>query len=352
MAAETDDSDPMAAFRNRQAPLPEFPEELDVLYAPEAPATGFYAEPEAVQAEPAAAFALPEPESAAPPAAAPLSPAAERLLRAELSDLSQLELIERLALSLQRRGQVAAAAPFLAAYQPEPEPEAHVSFEPEALAPAAVMPVEAAGNVDPGAPRLSLPAAMRPIDFSEYEHDEDMPEYVPARSIAMPPFKAVAPSGPVEPSLAEAAEPPVAPAMPRFGRPTEVEEPAAPSEEEVLEAGYSSLLDMTRPAGQRHQFVRVADPEAETEAAEPVVIFPGQAMRAGTRFAQPPQGPVVAPSTPLPSLGDAPGQARRFDAPPAQAQFAPASAPVRNPEETERALRSALSTLQRMSGAA
>lgn len=352
VAAETDDFDPMAAFRNRQAPLPEFREEPAVLCAPEPPVTGLHTEPELGDAEPAATFALPEPEGVTL-AAAPLSPAAERLMRAELSDLSQLELIERLALSLQRRGQVATAAPFLAAYQPEPEPEAHTPFEQESAAPAAEMRVEGAASVESDAPRLSLPAAMRPIDFSQYEQDEDMPEYVPARSIAMPSFKSQDSAVPAEPQfVAEAAEPTAAAAMPGFGRPAELVEPAARSEEEVLEAGYSSLLDMTRPAAQRQQFVRVIDPEAETEAAEPVVIFPGQAMRAGSRFAPPAQGPVVAPNTPLPSLGDAAGQVRRFDAPPPPAQFAPASAPVRNPEETERALRSALSTLQRMSGAA
>jgi hypothetical protein len=79
-----------------------------------------------------------------------------------------------------------------------------------------------------------------------------------------------------------------------------------------------------------------------------VVIFPGQAMRAGIRFAPPSEGPLVAPAAAPQSLGEVPAQQRRFDAPPAQAQ----SVPARNPEETERALRSALSTLQRMSGAA
>jgi hypothetical protein len=321
LAPETDDADPMAAFRNRIAPMPVFDAEPDSLPVP-AP----------VDVSVSAQFAP------------PLGAAAERLAKADLADLSPIELIERLALSLQRRSRAVTIAPAVAASQPASMPS--VAVEPEPAVPAEIPTATDESEASPSCP--ALPAALRPIDFSQYEQDDDLPVHVPARSIAMPSLETLKSSDETEPQVgpvAVAAAPQENPVMPRFGRPVESEGPSAQTEEDVLEAGYSSLLDMSRPAGQRQQFVRVIDPEADAEAAEPVVIFPGQAMRAGTRFAAPSTGPVVAPSAPPPSLADTAGRPRRFDAP-------AAATPARDPEETERALRSALATLQRMSGAA
>lgn len=349
------DADPLAAFRNKVAPMPVFHDEPDDGIALEVEETGMFAVAAAcseVEAEPEPAA---EPLSVFSHAAPPLSAASERLMNANLSDLSPVELIERLALSLQRRGH-ATTLSSLPVLETAPEPSAEalpaglaLDELPAAEVPPAEVPAADTAEREPD-PRLILPAAMRPIDFSQYEHEDALPDYVPGRSITLPSVEAREPeeAGPESVAAGGFAAPQESRPMPRFGRPVEGGEEPAQSEDEVLEAGYSSLLDMSRPAVQRPQFVRVIDPEAETEAAEPIVIFPGQAMRAGTRFAQPSEGPVVAPNAPPPSLAEAPAQSRRFDAPPVQGQ----SGPARSPEETERALRSALSTLQRMSGAA
>jgi len=123
---------------------------------------------------------------------------------------------------------------------------------------------------------------------------------------------------------------------------------------------------MSKPGvSQRHGFVRIDGPEAENAAIEPVVIFPGQAARQGlgqaAPFAQP--APFAAPA---PVAAEAPAASapfaaelaslRRFDDPAnaaaGQPVAAPAAAQMQDPAETERALRAALATLQRMSGAA
>lgn len=355
-SADSDDANPMAQLRNKIAPMPVFDVEPDVSYDIVPEEAAFHgelaADPEpAAEAEPVVLPGLTaEPPSVTTQLAVPMGAAAERLMNANLSDLSPVELIERLALSLQRRGQAVTLSRLTAS---EPVTAPAVTVQPEQIAApveAAAAPAEvpAAAIETEAHHRLALPAAMRPIDFSQYEHhDDDLPAYVPARSIAMPTPEAAEVSeqaGQAQPE--EQAAPAVAP----FGLPADEEEASALSEEEVLEAGYSSLLNMSRPAGQRPQFVRVIDPEAETEAVEPVVIFPGQAVRAGTKFAAPNEGPLVAPSAPPPSLAEMSSQNRRFDAPGAQGHSQPA--PARSPEETERALRSALSTLQRMSGVA
>ena len=96
----------------------------------------------------------------------------------------------------------------------------------------------------------------------------------------------------------------------------------------------------------RQPFVRIDEPEDDLADIEPVVIFPGQAGGAAP-FANPapfgaPQPVAAAPEPVLPG--------HRFDVPPVPATAATARAV--DPEETERALKSALATLQRMSGAA
>jgi hypothetical protein len=90
-----------------------------------------------------------------------------------------------------------------------------------------------------------------------------------------------------------------------------------------------------------------------------VVIFPGQDAPLGTRFAKPAEvaAPAVEESAPVPeefvpSDGSV-APLRRFDAPGAvTAPTAINPAATQDPAEAERALRSALATLQRMSGAA
>lgn len=362
--AEESDDDPMAALRNRKAPLPSFDD---------------VAEPE-VEYFPAQASQTHVDETAGTVAGVELhlpqeGAAAQRLTSADLAELSPVELIERLALSLQRRRNAAPAglraalasgsafsspaaefAPWPSAVTPPVTPPQDAPVEVEAIevaAPEAAPVPEAQPAPEPetAMSRLTLPAALRPIDFSEYEHDDDQPVFVPARSISMPlPPEAdgamdAMPDYFASQAASEAVAEPAAPqvaAAPGFELlSTPAEDNAEDSEDDVLAAGYSSLLEMSKPVEQRQQFVRIEDPEADTEAVEPVVIFPGQAMRAGTQFAAPAPGPVVASAAPPPSLAENSGQLRRFDA--------PAKA---DPDETERALRSALATLQRMSGAA
>ena len=106
---------------------------------------------------------------------------------------------------------------------------------------------------------------------------------------------------------------------------------------DTLETGSSSLLAMgsgfPRPAA-----VRIEEPHSDE--IEPVVIFPGQGARGFSDTAQQsafsPNAPYARPSL-APTGADAPAAAQ----PANQA----------NPEETERALRAALASLQRISGA-
>ena len=160
----------------------------------------------------------------------------------------------------------------------------------------------------------------------------------------------------------EAAAPHLVPAS----APVEAADEVADEEEQVPEESYSSLLDIGRPSDQRPQLVRIEEPEAEVDAVEPVVIFPGRSARFDPPQPVAPQPQLVpAPVEQLvPAVVEQPAaapQLRRFDAPsadapPANAAVAPSGAasqvPARDPAETERALRSALATLQRMSGAA
>ena len=84
-----------------------------------------------------------------------------------------------------------------------------------------------------------------------------------------------------------------------------------------------------------------------------VVICPGQASR--IPFAAPAATPAAAVA-PVTSPVAEEAQFRRFDAPASAAQGLPVAAThggsALDPEETERSLRAALSSLQRISGAA
>jgi hypothetical protein len=93
------------------------------------------------------------------------------------------------------------------------------------------------------------------------------------------------------------------------------------------EEGYSSLLSMSNPfAAPKSEFVRIEEPEEEAELTEPAVVFPGQDASAPASGARPfdPPGKTAAPDTPGTQV----------------------------PADADAALRSALATLQRMSGAA
>lgn len=102
------------------------------------------------------------------------------------------------------------------------------------------------------------------------------------------------------------------------------------------DSGYSSLLDLSRSGHARPSEVRSQHvPIRAGDTAEPVVIFPGQAARAAAALAASPAlSGSPARSAPLPD-GAAEQAASELD-----------------PEETPRALRAALDSLQRLSGVA
>ena len=179
--------------------------------------------------------------------------------------------------------------------------------------------------------QAELPAALRPISLDLAESDEDaalLDSLLPPRHIAMP-----APAPFASPLAAIASE-------------------AAPEEQDEADDAYGSLLDVGQAALTRSAFVRIADDEDGSDAIEPVVIFPGQGAPA-----------VLAPfaagretSGPADTGMDDAATFRRFDAPTHAGQgqpvAAPGGTPGLDPAETERALRSALINLQRISGAA
>lgn len=235
-----------------------------------------------------------------------------------------------------------AQAPFIPAVAPTaaPIPVAYEATQPVVAAGLPVVPeVPAAlaalanpqafapvAEPEPMAP--ALPRAMQPLALDAFI-EEDMaadPSLLPPRHIAMPAMPPVA-----APVSAPAPEPVAAPAA----AVQVLEEEAI--EDVASDDSFGSLLGI---AGNRNPFVRIEDPAPQTEAVEPVVIFPGQ-----------------APAQPIP-FGAAPDATpfRRFDAPAAAGQAQPVAANMAPPAveagEADQALRAALANLQRMSGAA
>lgn len=281
--------------------------------------------------------------------------AAEQLVAMPLTSLGVVQLAERLALAIARKRENGAAeiaqAPALPADLAPPQPPVPVAFPvPPSLTPPAPLdfvapaPVqifagyesemdaesgadekaevdEPAAEVTPlfAAPS-ALPAALRPISFDEPEDEEQLPSILPPRT-----FPKLA-----EPVVPQAEEPHI---------PQSFAPPAAEAEDDGEEENYASLLDLN---SQSRPFVRIEEPEVGNAEIEPVVIFPGQ----DNRLFGAPAG--VAP-------GDSAGAARLFDTPPSSAaplRMPPAATRSIDAEETERQLKAALATLQRMSGAA
>lgn len=261
--------------------------------------------------------ALPYPERTATGFIPPVGSAAARIASADLEELSPVELIERLAISLQARREKAAKA---GAGAPAAPPAASPALPDAPRAGDVALPTDT-GPVE--APAIPIPAAMRPIGLDIHDDGEQLPPFVPMRSIRLPESPVAPLAGDEDTDAFDAmAEP--APALPGDDD---------GEESQALEDGYSSLLDLSRPAN-KQTFVRIEEPEPEDAPTEAVVLFPGQTVARGAFQ------PVAAP-------------ARPFDAPDAVPTVREAIAmPQRDPEETERALRAALATLQRMSGAA
>lgn len=239
--------------------------------------------------------------------------------------------------------------------------------QPSALAPVhsepdPALPSAADLNLDDLASRLTESVARRraarsnlPVEASVAAAPAPIPAPLEAAVEAI-----VEPSQLVEPAALEIPQPyvppisaePIAPMDPPFAQPFAASAPifdgpvvaepgdeAETANEGVAEADYGSLLGVVPATPARSGFVRIEEPEAENAAAEPVVIFPGQMTR-----------PITQVSS------DDAGSFRRFDAPASAGQGQPIAANQAlsevDSEEAQRALRSALANLQRMSGAA
>ncbi|MCJ2188564.1 hypothetical protein [Novosphingobium beihaiensis] len=275
--------------------------------------------------------------------------AAERIAAAQLDDLSPIELLERLALAMaQRRNSVQHAAGQhetlqqtaeiepLAEPETQPEPETAAAetrpAEPlpfaqprlvaaQAKAPAEDLAADASPAQDPE-PAVALPAALRPVNFGTVPEDGDedvLPAYIPPRHIGL------------APAMTGGA---------MTGNPaTENTEDEEETAEDVLEEGYSSLLNLSQPLSVRENPTQQAIGTGEPDTGstdEPVAIFPGEEARETGPFAAPAAKAAEAEAQQPPAQSD-----RLFDGP-----------GKTGPEETEAALRSALAALQRMSGAA
>jgi hypothetical protein len=236
--------------------------------------------------------------------------AAERIAGARLDDLSHVELLERLALSMRGKRSAAAASE---------APQAGLSPEPAETA----EPVESGATPSHEEPSASapppvpvIPAALRPIGLDEDDDADLLPAFVPPRHI-----------GQAKASEASTPAPFAAPTPTPETLPEDRQAPAAPENAETddLDAGYSSLLSLSRPAAGQQRFIRIEEPEPLSADVEPVVIFPGKEPGASER-------PFSRPSDP--------------------ASGSAGERPAIDPEETERALRTALANIQRMSGAA
>lgn len=283
------------------------------------------AEPVTPEAAPAApsVFAAPPPTPLfarepvevrpAPPPPAPIDP------EAPLTDLAQ-----RLAEAMQRRR--AARSPSTA--EPRPADPLPYAFRPVAPAdPAAgddelVLPsllpprldpqarAQVQAALEPAAPieaplaPMELPTALRPLVPEALGSDDPLPSMIedllPPRQLVIPPV--------------------VAAAAPAGDEAEEGEEASGGNDDR-----FSSLLSVApKSEPPRNPFVRIEEPAAPVGTIEPVVIFPGQAAQ-GRPFDPPAQAIMPAPA----SMAASPDQ-----------------------DETERALKLALASLQRMSGAA
>ena len=206
----------------------------------------------------------------------PEGSAAERIASADLDELSHVELLARLALSLERHREkqwIAAQAVQRATSE---------TAEPEDEAPASEASEEAsdseAGEAAPPAP--SVPAWLRPVGLDDGDDEGALPGHDLHRHLTLP-----------------------SDAAPETGN--EPEEP-------------------------------------DDESAMPVVVFPGRASSGQT-----PDGAASEQSS---GPEDA-EKGRPFDAPGATGTNVQATGTnSRDPDETEKALRAALATLQRMSG--
>ncbi len=312
--------------------------------------------------------------------------AASRIMTASLDRLSHAELLERLALTLERsRSRPSDAGPNSAASQPavrasaievsannaaapdQDQPQVAASCEAAAEAVVPIVPDEPSSEQVSQPPVPVIPAALRPIVFEEEGEADQLPSVVPPRQFSMSyqtssRAHASQASEFTEETSAEfgraAVEPAISTASDKetlgIANDTEQESDAAGVEQE-LEEGYSSLLSLSR--SDRQKFVRIEEPELDEGEVKPFVVFPGDNSAELGPFARPaaasePQADAQAAAV-VPEWHH--GDERRFDQPEESGKSVSQTIEAdldHDPEETERSLKAALATLQRMSGAA
>ena len=383
------------------APLPGGEWQPVAVVEPQAaPAVAFVAEPpepvevfdlaqfdasieEEPEAQPAPFAAPPVPSAtfvptfmADEPTLAPAGPAPAEIATASLEQLGVVQLSERLALALQarreRRLQASVAvlpiAPASTVPVEEPafvEPVAIAPVEEPLLPESIVVEEEVFAPAAPAPTFTPAPFAARPLFAQLAADDADEDHEIPAlaRSLMMP---RLGTSGPAEPeadagTAPEFLSPELARGLeilarrapkPFVDHDVPVDDGASPDgmvlsddadelTDEILEEGYSSLLAMGS-GFQRPEAVRIEEPESDE--IEPVVIFPGQGARAA---GEPANTFGASPGAPFARPGAAPVIASRAS------EGAASEGPVTqaDPDETDRALRAALASLQRISGA-
>lgn len=298
--------------------------------------------------------------------------AASRIMSAKLSELSHVELLERLALTLEqsrsRQAETAVAPDFSA------PSAANVSCQEadETIAASATKrqdeAEQAAANQGIALPPpATIPAALRPVDLDDDSDSDLLPGIVPPRRFSLtgeighpphqaemeqdkvvnPHFVEPGPCIETEPDGSKAAQADFAGEVDGL----DSEERAA------LEEGYSSLLGLSRP--DRQQFIRIEEPEADDREIAPFVVFPNEEPVGSGPFAKPLASRDSEPAWDAAEDGARPpaseDEERRFDQSGSGEPLAgddPATSPRLDPRETERSLRAALATLQRMSGGA
>ncbi|HOA47924.1 MAG TPA: hypothetical protein PKJ55_00670 [Novosphingobium sp.] len=238
-------------------------------------------------------------------------------------------------------------------------------FDPFANLPPIVLPEEPGEPAMPPIAQapLAMPAAFRPLQFDDPGDDDPLDSLLPPRRMPIVPAESE-PESESDPHLGRepAATAPAPFAAPAARARLSLSDFADSDADGDQDDNYGSLLELGRPTSSS-PFVRIEEPDGDGLAAEPVVIFPGQASRPAPIPAQfAPIAPFAAPIA-TGAAATAPGEPvetapfRRFDAPAQAGQgqpvaSAPTPGPALDPAETERALRSALASLQRMSGAA
>jgi len=251
--------------------------------------------------------------------------AVARISSAPLEDLSPVELLERLALSMEKRRELAAG---------QKSAQQDTSRKQRTI--------EQQTCEQPVPPEPVIPDALRPINLEANPDAGILPDDndVPPRW-----FRANA-----EADIAAAANidamQTAQPADPHSLHKEQQDEPS----DGIPDEGHGSQSGLSRTGNARQEFVRIDEPEPDIAEIEPMVVFPGQEAERTAR-ADVPAGPSTNGKHAGPKLGG------DLDASPSSTQTVdPPSIDLtlerQEAARTERALRETLATLRRMNGGA